>query len=618
MATTTPPQRLSDRKIATVLRRKPTEAEIKHAKELSEDIQILILEARETGVLSGGQIARGLAAFGLTETKDALAKAYQQELMRNSIHGESGCPSGFSIARIMYQCCTNENVQPILAQQDLEAQSAPSIMQTFQGKLKELQRSLSVAPSWEGWNGVIGTLDWKTRPFRATPGLMDRKLLLWMEKETSAADSSLFTSFGIWKSPNTATCFALGGAVIFLSAVNQAGSTNIKKTGCIDNPDAGQKGEYCTWNYDTVCGNCAHNFFVSICAIVVAVSLKCFGDYKTAQKATLLLGLAVFIFGNCAGIGTFTGAMGEFFKYYPPGYGVAWFIGAYDVPLAAYTVVYKPRKSFYALFVGETIGFTGVTIALYISQTYAYMTYCAAATTSLFFLLGIHFILNRRKALKKAHLLSDKNAERYKRTWEDLKTSPTFTEDLQQLSSAWSHAMASASNAAKSQPATTFEDVYLEADLINPLLQAKAEEIATRYGGTSHPSPVKTESRALQKVWRTYEGNWRCVCDLARTTLEFSDFAGIAACLRGISEDPEIELLRVHDAKNRMKDSEEVSASGGYRDVQLCARLKTNSASACGVDNHLVEIQLHLSAIYNLKSEGGHKSYVVARNLRGN
>ena len=35
------------------------------------------------------------------------------------------------------------------------------------------------------------------------------------------------------------------------------------------------------------------------------------------------------------------------------------------------------------------------------------------------------------------------------------------------------------------------------------------------------------------------------------------------------------------------------------------------------VHQHVAEVQLHLASIMNLKSEGGHKNYVMRRNLRG-
>ena len=61
----------------------------------------------------------------------------------------------------------------------------------------------------------------------------------------------------------------------------------------------------------------------------------------------------------------------------------------------------------------------------------------------------------------------------------------------------------------------------------------------------------------------------------------------------------------------------------GYRDVQLCAKLVCNEETALeerlprACDGLVVEIQLHLKAIYDIKSDEGHAAYVRARNLLG-
>ena len=54
----------------------------------------------------------------------------------------------------------------------------------------------------------------------------------------------------------------------------------------------------------------------------------------------------------------------------------------------------------------------------------------------------------------------------------------------------------------------------------------------------------------------------------------------------------------------------------GYRDLQLGATLRSDEAKARDLDGHVFEIQLHLAAFAALKHGGGHKTYVVSRNLR--
>ena len=73
-------------------------------------------------------------------------------------------------------------------------------------------------------------------------------------------------------------------------------------------------------------------------------------------------------------------------------------------------------------------------------------------------------------------------------------------------------------------------------------------------------------------------------------------------------------LLRVFDEdKMRLREGH----GGGYRDVQLCVRLDNVETRAGGVQEHLAEVQLHLASIAALKSDGGHRSYVMWRNLSG-
>jgi hypothetical protein len=388
--------------------------------------------------------------------------------------------------------------------------------------------------------------------------------------------------------------------------------------GCIDNPDAGKPGEYCTWNHTTTVMNVVVNAIEAILSFIVAAALRFYGDVKTAQRVGIMIGGLCAVYGTCAAIGVFIGALGQFFKYYPPGYGFAWLLMSYEFFATMSIIVYAPHRSFYALFIGLVFGLAVISACLMITNAYPFVTYTTALATVFFAIRGSIYVRNRNISLKRAAALSEADAERYNQTWEGLKSMVNFDEDLRQLLKVWSETMARASLSQKSQPAETLEQLYLEADAVSPLLLDKSKQLAQAYGGISHASPVKAEGRALQKVWRTYSGNWRCLCDLARTSIEFPDLASLTACLRGLSDDPEVELLCVHDSKNRMTDESGAKASGGYRDVQLCARLLTKEAVSWGVDSHLFEIQLHLSQIYKLKSEGGHKSYVLARNLRGN
>ena len=150
------------------------------------------------------------------------------------------------------------------------------------------------------------------------------------------------------------------------------------------------------------------------------------------------------------------------------------------------------------------------------------------------------------------------------------------------------------------------------------MLQAKLYDVCIAHGGEHHACGVKAEARALQKVFRSYRGDWRRLGDLCRTSLVFSTIPQIEACLRAIGADAELQVLHVGDAKMRLREGFDAAAlSGGYRDIQLCVRLDSAEARARGVHEHLAEVQLHFAPIIALKSGGGHKSYVLCRNLSG-
>jgi hypothetical protein len=89
--------------------------------------------------------------------------------------------------------------------------------------------------------------------------------------------------------------------------------------------------------------------------------------------------------------------------------------------------------------------------------------------------------------------------------------------------------------------------------------------------------------------------------------------------LEMICEDREIEVQSCNPLKQRFAIAYDDKISAGYRDVQLCIKMKTNTVVQMGkaAENHLCEVQLHLKAFYEKKGDGAHDNYKIARNLRG-
>ena len=234
--------------------------------------------------------------------------------------------------------------------------------------------------------------------------------------------------------------------------------------------------------------------------------------------------------------------------------------------------------------------------------------------------LGAFLWAGRAHALAEAHSMAAEDAARYTRLWEQqLLPAVGFCEALRALEGAWREVQGGALRLPKRQlGAPTLHALLVQADELNDLLQAKLYDVCVAHGGEHHACGVKAEARALQKVFRSYRGDWRRLGDLCRTSLVFNAIAPLEACLRAIGADAELQVVLAGDAKMRLREGfNAVKLSGGYRDVQLCVRLKSTEARARGVHEHLCEVQLHFAPIIALKSGGGHKTYVHRRNLSG-
>ena len=195
----------------------------------------------------------------------------------------------------------------------------------------------------------------------------------------------------------------------------------------------------------------------------------------------------------------------------------------------------------------------------------------------------------------------------YKAMFTELLETPDFAEALHECRARWGEAMRTASVSGKSQSSLDIEALFQEADLLNPILQGKAESWAIQSNGTHHAAPVKGEERAIEKVYRSYDGDWKRLCDLVRTAIVLPSPQELTRCLNVIAADPNVELLVTNPSKMRLNPNYDAASNGGYRDVQLSLRLPRATAHGISLGTHIVEIQLHLKPIYELKSDRGHK-----------
>jgi hypothetical protein len=497
----------------------------------------------------------------------------------------------------------------------------------FSDAVKQLNTALMAYPCSNGWDEMLSNfgLEWKKRPLRSQPLQLMSKLERFVDDTSDAIGSSMFSPAGIWASPRAPYFFAPAICLIFAGLYRASDLYHYRSRADRTEPCLEEKKTYdfvlghadwfCYKNYATTIGYVAFNVVQGIVGVLIAIFLRYRKSPRPAKVLTLLLGINTAIIAVFTCIGVWSAADFQFSKNFPPTYAVAWSLGAVIVNTAAIVVVFFPTYSFYAMFSGAITGFAFIAGVNFASKGWA-----AAAIFGFFSVLmtclGVYLLRQRFQALSEAKNLALEDAARYNNLWASISNEAEFREAVRSLDLAWAKAMEGACADAKLQRARDIEELFHCADMLNPLLQSKAEQWAKTSGGRHAAAPVKSEVRALQKVYRSYKTNWLKLCDLVRTALVFETIGQIQHCLEVIASDREIELLKVDDAKQRFSLAE-TATSGGYRDVQLSLRLISTASVAAGTARHICEVQLHLQSISALKSEGGHKSYVRARNLRG-
>lgn len=251
------------------------------------------------------------------------------------------------------------------------------------------------------------------------------------------------------------------------------------------------------------------------------------------------------------------------------------------------------------------------------------------------FTFGYAYILQRRRICQRqAALLAEIDGKRYEAAWKKLQENDTeFTAVCARLEKTYCEIMesdidekansdTSASTSTRLQPkGLSFGELFFQADRANLVLQHFFHHFTKNLNDSCsckvrhECAAVKSEARALQKYFRTYGRQYAHLCDLVRTSLVFDNLSGMVFCLEKLAEHPEILILKNTLAKCRFTLNYDSQKSGGYRDVQLSIKLRTKEAFERGIENHICEVQLQLRDFRALKTDGGHRSYVIRRNL---
>lgn len=147
------------------------------------------------------------------------------------------------------------------------------------------------------------------------------------------------------------------------------------------------------------------------------------------------------------------------------------------------------------------------------------------------------------------------------------------------------------------QNSDNLDDLFERAARAKPLLDQLTRDIATQFGATPViRDDLKRRERAIEKTAHDYDGDSARLLDIARTALVADSLEQIDEIVKAIGA--KAEIVR---EKNRFDQP----MASGYRDRVLNVRL---------ADGHIVEMQIHLTELYNVK-KASHANYKTVRSI---
>eukprot|EP00929_Paragymnodinium_shiwhaense_P028280 TRINITY_DN16428_c0_g2_i1.p1 TRINITY_DN16428_c0_g2~~TRINITY_DN16428_c0_g2_i1.p1 ORF type:complete len:621 (+),score=52.59 TRINITY_DN16428_c0_g2_i1:59-1921(+) len=159
------------------------------------------------------------------------------------------------------------------------------------------------------------------------------------------------------------------------------------------------------------------------------------------------------------------------------------------------------------------------------------------------------------------------------------------------------------------QNLSSFPLLYAQACAVDAQFQRKCAEWAAGLA-EHHAGPIKQPGRAVQKVWRAYDGNPQALIDLVRCSIVCETPQHLLAVLRRVQADSEAGILRI---KNRFDPRFDARLSGGYRNLALnLITVDAKTVAACA-ERHICELQIGLREINAMKTDGGHRRFVEFR-----
>ena len=149
-----------------------------------------------------------------------------------------------------------------------------------------------------------------------------------------------------------------------------------------------------------------------------------------------------------------------------------------------------------------------------------------------------------------------------------------------------------------------------QAGALNAHYQDVVAARAATGGARCTAAAIKSQARAIEKLYRSYNGNASRLVDLVRASVVYDDVGSLAAAIRTIRADPELIVV---GKKNTLSLAHDSRTSAGYRNVALSILIIDPFTTSLGLETHVCELQLGLKDIEALRNDTGHANYIAWR-----
>jgi len=167
-----------------------------------------------------------------------------------------------------------------------------------------------------------------------------------------------------------------------------------------------------------------------------------------------------------------------------------------------------------------------------------------------------------------------------------------------------------------------------QARLLNPHFQDWVPSWAGWGNGAKYvPGPVKHARRVIEKCVRAYARDAAAVTDLVRCTIVYPSLQGVLDFFVAVKERSDmggVGMLRIRRVKNRLDMG--YSDPTGYRDLSILVEVGWVESGCTieflpvkdwgrGTSRHICEIQVFVSALYEVKEREAHDTYCTYRDI---